>query len=157
MISNASPIIFLAKTNQLSLLKQLFNKIYIPASVKEEILTEEKAGFMVINSAIKEDWIKVIESKKGIELGFALGKGEQDAINLAMERKEPLIIDDAVGVKIAKSFNIDIYRTTTLILMAVKKKILTKKEAINLINKLLDVGYYIAPKHYAALIEKLND
>ncbi len=37
MISNSSPIIFLAKINSLNTLKNLFNKIIIPTEVKEEV------------------------------------------------------------------------------------------------------------------------
>ena len=154
MICNASPLIFLAKINQLYLLKKLFSRIYIPNSVKEEILIEEKPGFTVIDKAIKEGWIKVKDMKKSMNLG--LGQGEQDAISLALELKESLIIDDAVGIKVARSLNIETFRTTTLILMAVKKKIFTKKQAVELINKLLNAGYYIAPKYYANLITKLS-
>lgn len=154
MICNASPLIFLAKINQLYLLKKLFSRIYIPNSVKEEILIEEKPGFTVIDKAIKEGWIKIKDLKKSMNLG--LGEGEQDAISLALELKESLIIDDAVGIKVARSLNIETFRTTTLILMAVKKKIFTKKQAVELINKLLNAGYYIAPKYYANLITQLS-
>src|SRR3989344_7561623 len=104
MICNASPLIFLAKINQLFLLKKLFGRIYIPLSVKEEILIKDKPGFIAIERAIEECWIEIKGQKNKIELG--LGKGEQDAINMAIEMKKQLIIDDAMGIKVARSFNV---------------------------------------------------
>ncbi len=40
--------------------------------------------------------------------------------------------------------------------MALKKKLLNKKEAVDLINKLIDAGYYISPQYYSILITKLT-
>lgn len=155
MISNSSPLIFLSKIGKLILLKKLFNSIKIPESVKNEIIIEGKPDSLAIAESIKEGWIKIQNPKK--ELSFGVGKGENSAINLAIETKEPLIIDDALAVKIATSFNLEVLRTTSIIFLALKKKLLTKKEAIFLLNQLVKEGYYISPKYYSLLIEKLND
>ena len=153
MICNSSPLIFLSKINQISLIKKLFGHIIIPEAVKEEILIEEKEGYDLIKIAINEELIKINNPSKNTD--FKIGKGENAAINLAIEKKDSLIIDDAVAIKIANSFNVKTLRTTTLIFWAVEKKILTRKQAVNVLNKLLDFGYYIAPKYYAALLTKL--
>ena len=154
MISNATPLICLAKINQLEILKKLFDCVIIPQSVKEEVLIKNKPGYFVITVAINEKWIKAINPKDDIDLG--LGKGENSAINLAKERKDKLIIDDAFAIKVAQAFNIDIIRTTTIIFMAAKKNIITKKQAISFINKLIDIGYYISPNYYSVLLSELS-
>ncbi len=154
MISNATPLICLSKINQLEILKKLFTFIIVPESVKEEVLVRDKPGYFIINKAIEEDWIKIINPKEDIDLG--LGKGENSAINLAKERKDKLIIDDAFAIKVAQAFNIEIIRTTTIIFMAVKKNIITKKQAIFFINKLIDIGYYISPNYYSTLLSELS-
>jgi len=154
MISNATPLICLAKINQLEILKKLFTFIIVPESVKKEILVKGKAGYFAISKAIEENWIKIVDPKENIDLG--LGDGENSAINLAKEMKDKLIIDDAYAIKVAQAFNIEIIRTTTAIFMAVKKNIITKKQAISFINKLIDVGYYISPGYYSALLSELS-
>jgi len=154
MISNSSPIIFLAKINSLNTLKNLFNKIIIPTEVKEEVLIEGKIDSRIIFQAIEDGWIKIDSPKNNLDL--KLGKGENAAINLAKEKNDYLIIDDAKGIKAANAFNIKTLRTTTVILMALKKKLLNKKEAVDLINKLIDAGYYISPQYYSILITKLT-
>ena len=154
MISNSSPLIFLSKINQLSLLKKLFGHIFISKEVKDEILVEGKRGGIDISNAIKEGWIKVIEAKNIIFLGI---KGaEASVINLAIERKDKLIVDDAIAIKVAKSFDIETIRTTTVIFMAVKNKIITKEKAISFVDELIEIGYYISPGYYSAILKKLT-
>ncbi len=153
MISNSSPLIFLAKINRLDIMKKLFNKIIIPTEVKEEILMKDSLDSKIISRAIEEEWINISPQQKSLDLN--LGKGENAAISLAKEKNDSLMIDDSQGVKAAASLNIKTIRTTTIILMALKKKIITKKEAINLINKIVELGYYIAPEHYSSLLTKL--
>ena len=155
MISDSSPIIFLAKINELNILEKLFKNITISPEVKEEILVDGKSDSKIISRAIEQGWIKIEAQKSNLNL--RLGKGEDSAINLAKEKDDSLLIDDALGIKAANSFNIKNIRTTTVILMALKKKLINKKEAINLINKLIGLGYYISPKYYSLLITKLNE
>lgn len=155
MISNSSPLIFLSKIGKLRLLKELFGNIIIPEKVRDEVIIEGKSEVLVIKKAISEEWIKIQNPKK--ELSLELGKGENSAINLAMGINQQLIIDDALAVKVAKSFNIGTLRATSVILSALKKRILSKKEAINSINSLIQAGYYISPKYYSLLIERLNE
>ena len=155
MISNSSPLIFLAKINRLYIIKKLFNSVIIPVEVKGEILTEEKADSKIISKAIEGGWIKVDSLKNTLDL--KLGKGESAAINLAKEKKDILIIDDASGAKAANSLGIKTIRTTTIILRALKNRIISKRDAIDLINKIIDFGYYISPKYYSQLITKLME
>lgn len=153
MISDASPLIFLSKIRALSLLRKIYSSITIPEAVKEEIISDKRDDSLGIAEAIKEKWINVSSIQR--EVFLIKGKGENAAINLASERKEPLIIDDAQGIKIAESLGIKIFRTTSIILLALKKKIITKKEALDFIKSLVEHGYYISPEYYAQLLEKL--
>ena len=154
MICNSTPLILLARINKLELLKKLFGTITIPEDVKKEVIVENKPGFIVLNNAIKDKWIRIRNPKNNKELN--LGKGENAAINLAMEAKDRLIIDDAVGIRVAQELNIETLRTTTIIFMALKKKIINKEDAIELINKLIENGYYISNEYYAKILTKLK-
>ena len=130
MICNSTPLILLSKINKLELLKELFNTITIPESVKEEILIENKPGYSIIKKAIEDKWI-IVESPKE-KLDINLGKGETNSIFLAKEKKETLILDDAYAIKATKVYGVNTIRTTTIIFMALKRKIINSKEAINL-------------------------
>ncbi len=153
MISNTSPIIFLAKINSLYLLKELYGKVKITSKIKDELLVGGKPDSKAINIAIQDRIIIIKDPNVVLPLG--LGDGENSAISLASELKEGLIIDDAHAIKAAAQLRINTLRTTTVIFTAVKKKIITRIESIKLVNKLIEEGYYIAPKYYKDILDKL--
>ena len=154
MISNATPLICLAKINQLELLKKLFTKIYIPFEVEEEILVAGKPGYHLLKEAKEKGWLVVEKTQKEIPLG--VGRGETAAISLAKESNDSIILDDGAAIKAAEGLHVPTIRTTTVLFLCVQKKILTKKEALVLLNQLIENGYYIAPRYYALIVEKLN-
>jgi len=154
LISNSTAIICLSKINNLELLKKVFTFVVIPYSVKDEVLVSGIDSYHAIDNAINRGWIKVVNPEKRIGLG--LGSGENDAINLARERKDIIILDDAYAIKAAKGFNINFVRTTTIIFIAIKKKLININEAISIINQLIEIGYYISPKEYSAILTKLK-
>lgn len=154
MISNATPIICLSRINQLRLLKLIFKSVIIPSSVRKEVLIEGKPGYSGIVNAIKEGWLKVAEPINKIDYG--IGAGENAAINIARERKDTLILDDAFAIKAAKAFDVPIIRTTTVVFIALQKKVISRDEAISILNQLIENGYYISPKEYSVLLTKLK-
>lgn len=154
MISNSTPLICLAKLDELEILKKLFNKISIPEAVKEEVVVAGKPGYAIISKAIEDGWIKIENPKENLELG--LGEGENAAINLAKEKEDKIIIDDAFAIKAIKSLNIEYLRTTTIILLSLKKNIINKKQAKDNLQKLVENGYYISPRIFSELLRVIE-
>lgn len=153
MISDATPLIFLSKIGKLNLLKKLFKEIIIPKAVQKEVLVEGKPGYAVIQEALAEKWIKIRNPQKILEL--SLGAGESEAISLARETKQVLLLDDAYAIKAAKIYEVETWRTTTVLFLAARKKIITTAELIPLIKELIDAGYYIRPSEYTSLLSKI--
>jgi len=154
MITNTSPLIFLTKIVRLELLRELFDTIIIPQAVYDEITIGEKPGSLEIKKAVMEGWIKINKTK--IKNDYKLGKGENEAINLAMESNDCVIIDDKAAIRVLEALKIKHLRTTTIIFMALNKKLITKKEALRMINKLIAEGYYITPQVYTRILETLK-
>jgi len=155
MISDAAPIIFLSKIGKLALLKKIFKEIIIPAAVQREVLVEGKPGYAAIKEALEQKWIKIINPERILEL--SLGPGESEAISLAREIKEPLLLDDAYAIKAAKIYDVETMRTTTVLFLAAHQRIITKDELINLTNGLVGAGYYIRPSEYAWLLSRIQE
>ena len=154
MISNTSPIIFFAKIRRFDILERLYERIIIPNEVKEELLFGNKPDSEIVNEAIFKG--KLIVKSPGKLLNFSLGKGESSAISLAIELKMPLIIDDYAGFRTAQSLNVEALRTPSVIFSAVKKKLISKKEALDIINNIIDEGYYISTKYYKEILDNLK-
>ena len=154
MICNSTPLIHLAKINQLKLLKGLFNKVIIPEAVKDEVLVEGKPGYSIILGGINQGWIKIKNPKNNIN--FGRGKGENAAISLAKEENDTLIIDDTPAIRIADSLNVKYIRTTAVILLALKKKVINKIQSKNLIHKLAESGYYISSSVFSETLRIID-
>lgn len=154
MISNSTPLILLSKIGKLNFLKSLFKTIIIPEAIKKEVLKEDKIDSIVTRKAIEDGWIIIKNPKDNRDL--QLGEGENAAINLARENHDSLIIDDALGIKAAQEFKIKTLRTTTIIFMTVKKKLINREQAVDIINELIENGYYISNEYYAKILTELK-
>lgn len=155
MISNSSPLICLAKINHLEILKKLFQTIIITEDVKNEVLESEKPGYIEIKKAIKEGWIKIINPLNNIQ--FRLDSGENSIINLTNERNDTLIIDDNKGIKIALTFNLNVLRTTDIIVMALHEELINKKQAISYIHQIVEQGYYLSSQYYSKILQEIEN
>lgn len=153
MISDSTAVICLGRIGELDLLRKVYGRIVIPQSVKDEILVQNKPGFFQISKAVG-NWIVVEEPKKKVDYGLC--GGENDAINLAAERNDCIILDDSMAVQVARALNLNFVRTTTVIFTAIRNKIITKDKALEILDKLIETGYYIGTKEYSTLLKRLK-
>lgn len=165
IVSNASPLMYLAKIGKLDLLKELFKEIIVPKEVYEEIVVEgKKEGFLdayVVESAVNEKRIKVEEVRVDKELEmFApeIDSGEIAVISLARKIKPSLVlIDDASARTIAEGFGFNVKGTLYVLLMALKKKLIEKKEIKDLINRLIKLGFRISHELYGEVLKEIDN
>lgn len=78
IVSNSSPIIIFARTDNLSILKAVVGSLIIPSAVYKEIT--EGGGFKEIEKIRESDWIKIDTidiSKEAEMLPKSLGLGER--------------------------------------------------------------------------------
>jgi len=135
IVLNSSIIIALDKVSKLDILKYIFDEIYIPRAVYYEVAKRHKIP----------EWIKVADIKNEAFLQILrdkLGKGESEAIILALEIKADLVgLDDLNARKIAKKLGINVIGTVGIILLAKKKGII--KELKPVLEKLRKKGFYL--------------
>ena len=143
---NASPLIFLSKLGQLSLLKNLFAEVWTTTMVKAEVIQDQTA---IEHVALKNGFEEFIKVAKPINIALIdqisnmqrIHLGEASLIALALERlkeqKNILLIDDRVARQIARSLNLSVTGTAGIILRATKFKLLKKKEGFHLFKSLV--------------------
>lgn len=163
LVSDSTSLILFSKIQKLELLKKLFKKLIIPKAVWSEVVVEgERRGYIEAEIVKKhlEDWIELREltPKQLVEKGeitkvAPLGAGEAESIVLASALRASLLTDDALATKFAKVYGLKTYWSTTVILKALKKRLITKKEAKNLLEELIRSGLRIKPD---VLIELLK-
>src|SRR3989344_5487181 len=96
IVSNATPIINFGKAGVLDILKECFINILIPRAVYNEIMEKkENSECVALRKAIDEGWINIEDNEINPLLKTNnLGKGEKEAISLAINKKALLLIDD---------------------------------------------------------------
>lgn len=98
IVSNASPLITLARIGHLDSLPNLFPVVYIPTEVYNEVVIAGagKPGALAVSKA---DWIQVSPVQDARALATAisasgLGAGETSAVLLAKELQAHLVLMD---------------------------------------------------------------
>jgi len=153
IVSNSTPLIWLAKIGKLNLLKNFFKTVMIPEAVYDEVVTKginEKApDAFIVENAVKEGWIK-IRTIKGIRKleKFGLHKGEVDTISLAAKLKSEVLVDETHARLAAKALNIKPKGTIYILIRALKEKIINYDEYIDLLEKLVKSGFRMSDELY---------
>jgi len=154
IVSNASPLIVLLKTNKLSILKKLFKKIVIPDTVYKEITAKEHDKLVFD----KLKWIETRRVKKTEMINLLeklINKGEAEAIVLAKELNATLLIDDAKARKYAKLLNIEVIGTLGLLKMAKKRGLVQSVRKV--IDDMLNEGYYIENRLVRKILKDVDE
>jgi predicted nucleic acid-binding protein len=105
VISDAGPIFSLAIIDKLGILDDVFDEIYIPKAVWEEVTLDKSAGhYQAIDAYFK---CKVKEVSGFNELTFIMDYGESESLLLYKELDaDYLLIDDKKARGIAENFGI---------------------------------------------------
>ncbi len=158
-IIDTSCLIYFIRIKKLSLLKSLFSEI----SITQEVLKEIEGGVKGITE-IKEklnDWI-FIEKQENKQAIFELSKEENieytDAslILLAKKKKDILVSNDSALIKIARIKGVECWWLTRCIIEALRRKIIQKKEAKEILLSLVENGMYLDNKVYASLLSEID-
>jgi len=159
IISNASPLIALSNIGQLELLKKLFQKIFIPQAVYQEVVKEGKgrSGTVEVEKAIKQ-WMEIVEVKnldKVNTLRAILDYGEAEVIVLAQEIKADLLLLDNKEPRLfAKHLGFNVIGTVGVLILAYKKGFL--KDPVEKIFELREKGFYISDRLLKEIIKRLQ-
>lgn len=147
VVSNTSPIMNLAVVDLLSLLRQQFGEVIVPAAVIEELrLDTDYPGTDKIRQAISEGWLRqeVVENQHIIlALKRELDNGEAEAIALALQLRADLILmDERDGRSVAKSMGLNPIGILGVLVRA--KQAGTIQSIKEVLNKLRnEAGFYI--------------
>jgi len=151
-VSNTTPLRYLIAIEQEHLLGQLFEKVFVPVAVREE-LTEARTPEMVRRRVFSlPAWLEVRAVEETAEGGFpaTLHQGEREAILLAETlRSDVLLIDEQIGRSIALSRNLPLSGTLGVLERADAVGLVTDFPQI--LKNLKSSGFFIA----AALEQEL--
>lgn len=170
VISNTSPLIWLAKIGKLSLLKELFSEILVPEEVyKEAVERGLQEGFsdaLLIREGFNQGWIKVSRLNEDeapfcreiLKHAFEIHMGEAQAIVLARRigASALLLMDESSGRAFAEAWGLKVKGVIYVIVRALRRGLLSGVEAKEAVLTLVQKGFRIEPKLLARIIREID-
>ncbi|WP_288129696.1 DUF3368 domain-containing protein [Microbulbifer sp.] len=155
VVSDTTAITYLSRIGAISLLKSLFNQIYIPLAVYEE-LTRQGDSNPGSEEVKTLNWIVVneVSNFKEVTEKFSqkLDPGESQAIGLALEKKASLlIIDEKAGRAEAQSLGIPITGMVGVLLKAKERNLISTVAPF--LNRLRQTNFKMGPALYNRALE----
>jgi predicted nucleic acid-binding protein len=150
VVSNAGPLIHLAKANALHILQALFHTILIPDEVKTETVDKGKdkghPDALQIEKAIQQGWIKTIQVQLNRDFKKAaktagLRNAEAVVIQYAYQNRLIALLDDEPARVFARTLGIIVRGTLGILIQATKNNILNRQEAMQILDKLTETMY----------------
>ena len=147
IISDTSCLILLSKIDELGLLKQVGDKVYVTSIVKDEFRENLPS------------WISIVDSKNAYYqeiLKMELDEGEASAIALSLEIDNSiLIIDELKGRKIAERLMLRYSGTFGLILTAKRQNLIKSVKPI--LNKIRLTNFRFSDKLFETVLREAGE
>lgn len=162
VVSDATPIISLLKIAQLHLLHGLFQEVFIPQAVYDELtlnpVFEKEAMQIKECSFITKVEVGEESSVNLFQRVTGLDRGESEAIIYTDSIGADLILMDEIkGRKIAVQVGLRVMGTLGILLEAYEQGLISKEEIFSGLDILKNSGRYISEALYKQLIEKINN
>ena len=159
VVSNASPLINLARIGQLSLLPRIFSRVWIPEAVWREVVVdgENQPGAKEIHQA---DWVEraVVSNQQLVRsLRQELDPGEAEAIALAVEiNADWLLMDERLGRQTARHFGLGYIGLIGILKTAKQRGEIAALRP--LLEQLRDLaGFRISPALYERALREMGE
>lgn len=153
LVSDASPVICLAVCNKLDLLSKLFNQIYIPQAVFNELTVPNKPKVNEITEWAKSRIIPAKNTAVITALSLILDPGESEAISLYLETDaDYFLVDDKKGRAIAARNGIRIIGTIGVLLWAKQKGFIAAVKPT--LDTLMQTDFRISNILYHQILDK---
>jgi predicted nucleic acid-binding protein len=167
IVSDSTPLIYLAKLGHLALLRKLFLEVNVPDEVMTEVMRGKQLGFddaAIIEKAVQEGWIKAVKPNSlqrrellRLRQTFSdISDADAAAIVLAKSLGVNLCLDDSRAIKVAEALDIKHIGTLGILLLAVKKEVLSREQVKELVLSLPERGFYVAHDLLAEFLKKLE-
>ncbi len=153
VVSDATPLIALAKIHHLLLLRELFGILYVPQAVFDEV-TASAPTRPGANAVRRADWILVripVDKSKVAYLRADLDPGEAEALVLAEELHADWVLIDEIKARLAaENLGIKYIGTVGLLLLA------KQRGYVSAIKPLLDTlrsrKFYLSDRVYQGVL-----
>ena len=156
-ISNTSPLLYLHLIRQLDLLPRLYNAVFVPPAVVDELHAGAIRG-VDVPQLTTLPWLRVmaLASTASIPMVMDLGRGEAEVIALGLENPNSrLILDDTLGRRIARLQNLQFTGTVGVIVKAKQRGLVSA--VLPVIVQLQEVGLWLSNEVVAEVLRQADE
>ena len=158
IISDASPLIALARVDGLGWLQALFNEVLITEAVLSEVLTGSFAASEArIEAGIAAGWLRAVQCQSNAPVLPDLDEGEAASIRLALALggETLLLIDERAGRSVAQEFGLQLAGTAAVIGLAKQRGLIAS--ARNVFAELHASDFRIAAAVIQTVLERCGE
>ncbi len=164
-VFDATPLIYLAKVGRLRLVGALEGPCCVPQPVYDEVVTTGlKAGYpdaRRIEQCVDSGHVEVVsvvntQLEPRLDENPQLSEADVAVLGCAASRGAVAVMDDAAGRRAADIEGIETRGAAYIVLSCAKRGIISVSEARDIIDSMIDAGWYCAPDVYAQLVKKLE-
>ncbi|MCC6499421.1 MAG: DUF3368 domain-containing protein [Anaerolineales bacterium] len=153
VVSNTSPLLYLFRIGGIEWLPNLFNEIWTPEAVKNELHTGRQNGYEVPDPD-DYSWLRIVNPKSTPSewLALDLGAGEIAAMALALENSERVVLlDDMLARRTAQAAGLQVWGTLRVLLEAKSNGLIESVEPH--ITKLGDSGMWVSAEIHQRILK----
>lgn len=159
IVADASPLIFLAKIDGLSLLSDY--RLYVPIQVDEEIQKgrdKHRKDSLAISRFFKNPNVSIVKTEIMAALPDYLGMGEKAVISYAANAKiKDVLIDEGKARAVARIYNLKPKGTLGVLNDAFTKGAITAQQLEKMVFDLVQKGYRIKEEILIEFLKKIKD
>ncbi|MDT3435526.1 DUF3368 domain-containing protein [Haloarcula sp. 1CSR25-25] len=164
-VFDATPLIYLAKVDRLTLVQQLDAPCVIPERVYEEVvatgLEEDYPDARRVERQVDAGHFEVIsvspsELYSRLQENSNLSDADVAVLACANTHDAVAVMDETYGRDVAAVEGITTRGTAFLILTSTKEGVISSDEAHTTIDAMIDAGWYCSPSVYMKIVQKLE-
>ncbi len=161
-VADSGPLIHLAQTNQIHLLKRIFGTIIIVPVVKHEAV--DQGGLYpdakLVADGLQEGYITVRRPNRQISNRASrlarqekISEADAQTLLLAKALRKPLLTDEKILSTLAKMYGLEAWNTWTILLEALRTKNIEKHEIHQAISELGDRRHKLSPTYTKQILD----
>jgi len=153
IVSNTTPFRYLIEIEAIEILTALFGQVIIPSAVAEELQHPKTPTKIKTWIQAPPGWVEIRQADLSLFTPLrSLGRGETEAISLALELKaEAILMDERTGSREAMRVGLLVLPTLTILETASAKGLLDLPEAIDRLSK---TSFRASPKLLREVLER---
>lgn len=161
-VSNATPLIYLAKAGKLHLLRAVFGEVLIPEEVKVEVVDRGKElgkkDAYAVEAAIEEGWLVVEPARGSARVPIELDPGELAVLSLAKAvGVEEVLVDEVLARAAAKLLGLKPRGTVYVLLKALEMGKMDFGGFFEALSELVASGFRFREEVYLEAVRRAKE